>query len=189
LEKGDVIFMVRDMTETNLRSAYAGESQAHMRYMIYADRAKAKFPNVARLFTAIAFAEQVHATNHYRNIMSKGGFTVVSAAPFGAKNTSEDLQAGIDGETFEIEEMYPAYLEEAKFQKEKGAETSFGYAWSAEKIHKAMYEKAKKTVDTGKDIKLGPMQICSVCGHTIEGDAPDKCPVCGSPKSAYRTFP
>ena len=61
------------MTEHHLRSAYAGESQAHMRYAIYAERArKAGFPNVARLFTAIAAAEKVHARNHYRNIGSPG---------------------------------------------------------------------------------------------------------------------
>lgn len=42
--------MVKDMTETNLRSSYAGESQAHMRYLIYSERAANKFPNVARLF-------------------------------------------------------------------------------------------------------------------------------------------
>jgi rubrerythrin len=180
--------MVREMTETNLRSAYGGESQAHMRYMTFAERAKDKFPNVARLFTAIAFAEQVHANNHFRNVVTKGAATVVSGALFGSKNTSEDLQAGIDGETFEINEMYPAYLEEAKFQGEKGAETSFRYALEAEKIHKTMYENAKKTVDTGKDIKLGPIQICTVCGHTVEGDAPDKCPICGAAKNKFKTF-
>lgn len=180
--------MVRKMTETNLRSAYGGESQAHMRYMTFAERAKEKFPNVARLFTAIAFAEQVHANNHFMNIVSKGAATVVSEAVFGSKNTSEDLQAGVDGETFEIEEMYPTYLEIAKFQGEKGAEISFRYALEAEKIHKAMYEKAKQTVDTGKDIKLGSIQICTVCGHTVEGNAPDKCPICNAPKSKFKTF-
>ncbi len=187
--KGMRIYMVREMTEGNLRSAYAGESQAHMRYMIYAERAKANgFPNVARLFTAIAFAEQVHATNHYRNIESKGDALTVSGAIFGTRNTSEDLQAGIDGETFEINEMYPAYLDVAKFQGEKGAETSFRYAWEAEKIHATMYQKAKQVVDQGKDIELGPMQICTVCGHTVEGEAPEKCPICNAPKSKFRTF-
>lgn len=181
--------MVRAMTEMNLRSAYAGESQAHMRYTIYAERAKEKgFPNVARLFTAIAFAEQVHATNHYRNIKTKGDALTVSGAVFGSTNTSEDLQAGIDGENFEINEMYPTYLEVAKFQKEKGAETSFRYAWEAEKIHSKMYQKAKQVVDKGKDIELGPMQICTVCGHTVEGDAPDKCPICNAPKNKFKTF-
>jgi len=61
--------MVREMTESNLRSAFGAESQAHMRYTIYAERArKDGFPNVARLFTAVAYAERVHATNHYMNI-------------------------------------------------------------------------------------------------------------------------
>jgi len=138
--------MVRDMTEMNLRSAYAGESQAHMRYLIYADRAREEgFPNVARLFTAIAYAEKVHATNHYRNIVSKGDALTVSGAIFGTRSTSEDLQAGIDGENFEVNEMYPAYLEVAKSQNERAAETSFRYAWEAEKIHAGMFEKVLRT--------------------------------------------
>ncbi len=79
-------FLVRDMTETNLRSAYAGESQARMRYMIYAKRAKDKgYPNVSRLFTAVAFAELDHAGNHYRNIGSKVDAVTVSKAIFGTR--------------------------------------------------------------------------------------------------------
>ena len=54
------------MTVTNLQSAFAGESQAHMRYLIWADKAeKDRFPNVARLFRAVSWAEQIHATSHY----------------------------------------------------------------------------------------------------------------------------
>lgn len=181
--------MVREMTETNLRNAYAGESQAHMRYKIYAERAKKKdFSNVARLFSGIAFAEKVHATNHYRNIMSKGGALTVSAAVFGSRSTSEDLQAGIEGETFEINEMYPAYKAVAQLQGERAAETSFTWALEAEKIHASLYRKAKQAVDQGKDVDLGPIQICSVCGYTVEGDAPDKCPICRASKDRFRTF-
>ncbi len=128
--------MVKEMTETNLRSAFAGESQAHIRYKIFAERAeKSGWPNVARLFNAISLAERIHAGNHFRNILSKGGFQTVSAAVFGARNTSEDLQACIDGETFEINEMYPAYKAVAQFQGEKAAETTFTWALEAEKIH------------------------------------------------------
>jgi rubrerythrin len=59
--------MVRPMTKDALLSAFAGESMAHMRYLIFADIAeKEGFKNVARLFRAIAYAEQVHASNHYR---------------------------------------------------------------------------------------------------------------------------
>lgn len=181
--------MVREMTETNLRSAFAGESQAHIRYKMFAERAeKSGFSNVARLFNAISFAEKIHAGNHFRNILSKGGFQTVSAAVFGARNSSEDLQAGIDGETFEINEMYPAYKTVAQFQTEKAAETSFAWALEAEKIHASLYRKAKQEVDQGKDASLGPIQICSTCGYTIEGDAPDKCPICGARKDEFRSF-
>jgi rubrerythrin len=181
--------MVREMTETNLRSAYAGESQARMRYGIYSSRAAENgFPNIARLFTAVAFAESIHATNHYRNIAAKGGATTVSAAVFGTRTTSEDLQAGIDGETFEIDEMYPAYKAVAAFQGEKAAEIAFTWAWETEKIHASLYEKAKQSVDDGKDPDLGPIQICTVCGYTLEGQVPDKCPICGAQNDKFKTY-
>jgi rubrerythrin len=181
--------MVKEITETNLRSAYAGESQAHMRYNIFAERAKKEgFPNVSRLFTAVAFAERIHAGNHYKNIISKDGALTVSAAVFGSRNTSEDLQAGIDGETFEINEMYPAYKTVAQMQGERAAETSFTWALEAEKIHASLYQKAKQAVDQGKDANLKAIQICNVCGYTVEGDAPARCPICNASKDSFKTF-
>ncbi|MBS7278430.1 MAG: rubrerythrin family protein [Candidatus Freyarchaeota archaeon] len=181
--------MVKEMTETNLRSAYAGESQAHMRYLIYSERAeKNKFPNVARLFQATSFAEKVHAGNHYRIIKSKGEAVTFSGAIFGTTNTSEDLQAGIDGETFEVNEMYPAYIAVANLQGENAAAKSFEWALAAEKTHLVLYEKAKKSVDQGKDASFGPINVCSVCGYTLEGEAPNKCPICNSPKEKFKSF-
>jgi rubrerythrin len=181
--------MVRTMTEDNLRSAYAGESQAHMRYKIYSDRAKKNgYANVSRLFKAIAYAERVHAGNHYNYITSKGDTTTVSKAIFGTRNVSEDLQAGIDGETFEITEMYPAYRNVAIFQNEKGAELSFYWALEAEKTHANFFRKAKQSVDHGKDVQLNSIQVCEVCGHTIEGEAPKICPICKAPKEKFKEF-
>jgi len=171
--------MVKKMTEANLKSAFAGESQAYMKYTIYAAQAKEEgYPNVARLFTAIAYAEQVHATNHYRILMA-GDKSV---------NTSNNLQSGIDGEVFEIKEMYPAYKKVAESQGEKRAEISFTWAHEAEKIHANMYQEAKQAVDDGEDPDLDPIQICQVCGYTVEGDAPDRCPVCKAPKEPFQTF-
>ncbi|MDP6381503.1 MAG: rubrerythrin family protein, partial [Phycisphaerae bacterium] len=117
-----------------------------------------------------------------------GGFVVTSMAGFGLGTTSENLQGAIDGETFEITEMYPAYMDVARMQEEKGAVRSFNYAVTAEKIHAAMFTSAKQSADEGKDIDLGPVQICLVCGHTREGDAPEKCPVCSSPKEKFQAF-
>ncbi len=181
--------MTREMTESNLHSAFAGESQAHMRYIIFAERAeKERFQNVARLFTAVAFAEKVHASNHYSATSSKGDFLAVSAAGFGSKTVSEDLEIAIKGETFEVNEMYPAYIAVARLQDHKDALRSFTWALEAEKTHAEFFKRAKQAVDGGKDIKLGTMQVCSICGYTIEGDAPDRCPICGSPKKAFKSF-
>jgi len=164
------------MTESNLQSSFAGESQAHMRYLIFADRAeKEGYANLARLFRAIAYAEQVHATNHYKEL--------------GAINSSaENLRVAIDGESYEVNEMYPAYLAVAQLQGEKGAQRSMGYALEAEKIHAQMYKEAKEAAAKGVDRELGAIYICQICGHTVEGEPPEKCPVCGAKRQRYVKF-
>lgn len=181
---------MHEMTASHLRSAYGGESMAHMRYIKWGDVAeKDGFPNVARLFRAISYAEQVHATNHFVELKNRaGGHSVTSGGGFGIGTTSDNLQGAINGELHEINEMYPVYLEAAKFQSEKGAECSFHWALSAERIHAAMYQEAKQAVDGGRDLELGPVQICDVCGYTTEGDIPDKCPICGALRTKFSTF-
>jgi len=164
------------MTDDNLRAAFAGESQAHMRYLIFAEKAEDEgFPNVARLFRAIAYAEQVHATNHFKTLGDLGA-------------SSKNLEAAIGGESFEVEEMYPVFNEVAKFQGEKGGERTTRWALEAEKIHAGMYQKAKQAVAEGRDIEIAKVQICSVCGYTVEGDAPDRCPICGATKDKFMAF-
>jgi rubrerythrin len=59
---------------------------------------------------------------------------------------------------------------------------------AAEKVHAGIYERAKTAVERGKDIEYKPIHVCSICGFTMEGDAPDKCPVCGAPKAKFVTF-
>ena len=145
------------MTEGNLKAAFAGESQAHMRYLAFADAAEQEGKaNTARLFRAVAYAEQVHATNHLREL---GGI----------KGSAANLQEAIDGETFEVEEMYPAYDAVAKLQNESGAVRSIHNAIEAEKIHADMYKVAKAEADSGKDVEIGKVYICPVCGYTVEG--------------------
>ncbi len=181
---------MNDMTAANMRSAYSGESMAHMRYKIWAEMAEREnFPNVGRLLRAISRAEQAHATNHFRTLRKlPEPADIFSGAPFGLDGTSQNLVGAIEGETFEIEQMYPAYLAVAEMQGEQEAVRSINYALSAEKIHAKMFTDAKKSVDDGKDIELGPVQICTVCGHTLEGDAPDVCPICKNPKEKYVSF-
>ena len=181
---------MHEMTAGDLRSAFGGESMAHMRYKIWAEKARAEnFPNVARLLTAIARAEEVHATGHFRAMADVPGAHLVAAGGgFGLGTTSENLDGAIEGENFEVNEMYPAYIKVAEAQGEPGAVRSMHYALEAEKIHAAMYTEAKQAVDAGEDVQLGPVQICLVCGHTVEGDAPDKCPICNAGKEKFATF-
>jgi rubrerythrin len=167
---------MKKMTEKALSEAFAGESMAHMKYLIFADVAdKEGFPNIAKLFRATAFAEFAHASNHARNL----GYI---------KQTDGNLQTGIDGETFEVDEMYPAYLSTAVLQKERGAELAINYALAAEKIHAAYYKQAKDTVQGEKDMKIDEIYVCPVCGFTHIGDAPEKCPVCNAPKAKLNKF-
>lgn len=164
------------MTESDLSAAFAGESMAHMRYTIFAERAEEEgYANIARLFRGIAYAERAHARNHLEALEQIRG-------------SADNLQVAIDGETYEKDEMYPAYFEVAKLQKEKGAQRSIVYALRAEEVHAGLYSEAKRMVDGGRDWAIGPVAICSVCGHTIIGDAPDRCPVCGQPGTVYRKF-
>jgi rubrerythrin len=168
---------MKKMTEKSLGEAFAGESMAHMKYIIFSEVAESEgYPNIAKLFKAISYAEQVHATNHARNLAYIG-------------KTEENLQTGIDGENFEVDEMYPAYEAIARLQEEKGAQKSIYYAVEAEKIHSAYYQEAKEKVKQGKDFELTSVHICPVCGYTqIDGDLPVKCPVCGIASEKFKKF-
>ena len=182
---------MRSMTAANLQSAFGGESMAHMRYLAWADASeKEGFTNVARLFRAISRAEQIHATGHFRAMRDvKGDASVTAGGGFGLGTTSENLAGAIEGELFEVNEMYPAYLAVAETQAESGAVRSMNYALAAEKIHAEMFTQAKQAVDAGKDVEIGTIQVCKVCGHTIEaGEAPDKCPICSAAAKAYVAF-
>jgi rubrerythrin len=167
---------MHEMTQANLEAAFAGESQAHMKYMIFAAKAEEEgHPQVARLFRAISYAEQVHATNHFRQLQNVG-------------ETAENLGAAIGGENYEVTEMYPAFSAVAKLQSERGAVLSVHYALEAEKIHEAMYGDAKNMVEAGVAIEEQPLYICPVCGYTVIGEPPAKCPVSATLKEKFVKF-
>lgn len=167
---------MKKMTDANLHDAFSGESQAHMKYLAFADVAeKEGHENIAKLFRAIAYAEQVHATNHYKALGGIG-------------DTVANLGSALAGENFEVDEMYPAYDAVAKLQGEKDAIRSIHYAIEAEKVHANMYSDALNTVKQGKDVSIEKVYICPVCGFTAIDDAPDTCPVCGVSKAKFKVF-
>ena len=178
------------MTAEFLRSAYGGESMAHMRYLGWADKAeKEGFPKIARLLRAVAYAEQVHATNHFVVLNGDVADTSLTAgAFFGMKDTAENLIGAIGGEEHEVDQMYPVYYEAAKFQGEKDAMRTFHFALAAEKLHAGFFRQAREKALGKKDMEFEAMLICPVCGHTVADEAPEKCPVCGVPKDKYVRF-
>ncbi|MCP4541673.1 MAG: rubrerythrin family protein [Chloroflexi bacterium] len=167
---------MRKMTQANLKAAFAGESQAHVKYLTFSAKAeKEGLANVARLFKAVAYAEQVHAISHLKTLGNLG-------------KTVDNLAAAIDGENYEVEEMYPAFTAVAELQEEKGAVRSNNWAMEAEKVHAALYGAAKAAVEGGNDAELGHVHVCSVCGWTGEGEPPDACPLCKAKKEKFVIF-
>ncbi|OPY78993.1 MAG: Rubrerythrin-2 [Syntrophorhabdus sp. PtaU1.Bin153] len=157
-------------TEKNLKDAFAGESQANRKYLAFAKKAEEEgYKAVAKLFRAAAEAETVHAHNHLRELK-------------GVRTTKENLEEAINGESYEFLTMYPAMIEEAAAEGNKGAQRSFHIANEVEKIHHALYKKALDTLGSNVETDY---HICKVCGYTAEGEAPDTCPVCGAKKMAF----
>jgi len=161
-------------TESNLQEAFAGESQANRRYLFFAEKAdKEGYPQVARLFRAAADAETVHAKNHF-NAMD------------GVGSTQENLMAAATGEHYEFTRMYPPFIDDAERENNTRALRSFEYANEVEQVHYGLFEAALKDVNEGTPIKDEPYYVCQVCGYTVSGEAPDKCPVCGSSIKAFK---
>ena len=160
-------------TSENLKEAFAGESQANRMYLAFAKKADADgYGQVARLFRAAAAAETVHAHAHF-DVMG------------GVKSTADNVRAGIDGEGFEFQNMYPKFVAEAESEGNGEAAQSFGNAMAVEEIHHGLYSQALKSVEAGTDLPAARIFVCPVCGNTVLDEAPDPCPICRSPKDRF----
>lgn len=158
-------------TTDNLKEAFAGESQANRKYLAFAKKAEEEgFLQVARLFRAAAYAETVHAHNHLKFLD-------------GIKSTEENLQEAIAGEVEEFTEMYPAFIEQAKEEGEKGALWSFDVANQVEEIHAGLYKEALENL--GENVETF-YYVCNFCGNTVEKEAPEICDVCGAPQKEFK---
>jgi rubrerythrin len=157
-------------TIEHLKEAFAGESQANRKYLAFAKKADQEgFPMAARLFRAAAAAETVHAHAHLKVL---GGI----------KSTKENLMAAIEGETHEFKSMYPQMIADATAEGNAQAKKSFEYANDVEKVHADLY---KKMLDNLDNQTMVDVSICPVCGWTVEGEVPEKCPVCNTLKKFF----
>jgi rubrerythrin len=161
-------------TQANLQAAFAGESQANRTYLAFAKKADADGrAQIAKLFRAAAAAETVHAHAHLR-VMG------------GVKDTAQNLQAAIDGEGHEFKEMYPQFIKEAEAEGNKAALITFRNANAVEEIHYNLYSEALKAHEAGNDLPEAPIHVCEVCGNTVVGEVPEKCPVCNAPAAKFQ---
>jgi len=159
-------------TNDNLKEAFAGESQANQKYRAFAKKAeKEGFKNIAKLFKTTAEAERIHAEGHL------GALEMIHS-------TAENLQAAIDGETFEFTQMYPPMVEKAVEDGHK-AKIMFKFAVEAEEVHANLYAKALEAVKKGVDLDVSDFYLCPVCGYIEFGAPPEKCPVCSAKKAVF----
>ena len=156
-------------TEKNLMDAFAGESQANRKYLAFAKQAdKEGLPQVAKLFRAAAEAETIHAHAHLRNAGKIG-------------DTTANLKAAIEGETYEFTNMYPEMIKQAQAEGQAAVAKYFDFANQVEEIHANLY---KKALENPAALAATDYYVCKVCGYTHEGPC-DACPVCGGGAAAF----
>lgn len=170
----------------NLELAFNGESNAHARYVAFAEKADEEgYPSVASLFRAAAKAEEIHANNHAEVMKELGKTPELKLETPVVKSTLDNLEAAIKGETYERDTMYPEFLRVAR---QEAAPTSvlrtFNYAKSAEAEHAKLYTEAKNNLPKLKGV-LETYYVCTVCGYTTTKLNFEKCPACANPKDKY----
>lgn len=164
-------------TEENLKTAFAGESQARNKYTYFASKArKDGFEQIARIFEETAANEKEHAKMWYKLLNGE------------IKSTAENLKDAADGENYEWTDMYAGF---AKTAREEGfAEIAFAFEDVAaiEKTHEERYRKLLDNVTNDRVFSKDGDVIwqCSNCGHICVGKkAPEVCPVCKHPQSYF----
>lgn len=171
----------------NLKAAFKGETTASAKYAAYAKKAREEgYPRIALLFEAASFSEATHANNHKAALSDLGTQPEKVTPEFTVKSTKENLQDAIKGETYEVTTMYPDFIKAANANIEK---ISLNYAYLTEKKHKEMYKNALEQLQAGKENTLsGTYAVCTTCGNTYDGPAPDRCGISMTPKDRFKTF-
>jgi rubrerythrin len=160
-------------TEEDLKTAFAGESQANRKYLAFAKKADAEgLSQIAKLFRAAAAAETVHANSHLR-------------AMDGVGSTADNLKTAINGENYEWASMYPEFIKDAEAESAKRALAAFRFAYEVEKVHEELYRKALTALETQQPMETVDYYVCPICGYTHEGPLDGLCPVCKTPATKF----
>jgi rubrerythrin len=164
--------MLPDSLEKKVREAFAGESKAHMRNLAFAKKAEEDgFPQIARLFKAVAEAEGVHAAEYLKYLEGVIG------------ETEDNLKAAFESEIKAKTEIYPPFIQEAFALQREDVAWSFSRSRDVEERHAQLYKDALAAMIAEKETEYF---VCQVCGYVFDAELPDECPVCGAKKENFK---
>jgi rubrerythrin len=174
-------------TVENLKAAIIGETTASAKYLAYSKKAKEEGLNkIAILFEAASRSEGIHANNH-RSVLEQLGVKMEEIKPkYEVKSTKENLQDAINGESYEVDTMYPDFIKTANEGNVNLAVISFNYAYQTEKKHKELYKDAlDKLNNKQENIMASNYYVCPTCGNTYAGEAPNRCGISMTSKDRF----
>jgi len=176
-------------TEQNLLKAFAGESQARMRYGYFAKAARKEgLEQIAAIFEETAENERSHAKQFF-NFLEGGMVEITASYPAGViGSTLENLKAAATGENEEWTSIYPHFADVAEQEGFKKVATMFRLIAKIEKAHEARYAKLYNNLESGKVFEKDGKVVwkCRVCGFLHEGTkAPKNCPACNHPQAYF----
>jgi len=176
-------------TEQNLLKAFAGESQARMRYDYFAKQAKKEgLEQIAAIFEETAMNEREHAKRFFK-FLEGGGVEITAMYPAGVIGTTmENLKAAAEGENEEWTELYPEFARIAEEEGFKEVMVAFKMIAAVEKAHEDRYNKFYKNLEEGKVFERDGKVVwkCRNCGYLHEGTKPPvNCPACNHPQSYF----
>ena len=186
MEDGSLLYRIDNLSENgyirerkmpilkeNLEKTVANELMAHLKYLMFADRARRRgMEKIAVLFEALASSEYHHARNFYSVIENQ--------APFG-----ESVDTFRPGEEFEYQRFYKMMKEYAEEKEAPLTKQAYAGAAAAEKVHAELLKEASDMEAFEKET----IYVCPICGYVMAGDRiPERCPVCGGPKRQYEVF-
>ncbi len=173
------------MTIDDLQAAFNGESNAREKYLAFAAKADQEgYAPVASLFRAAAAAEAIHAASHARVLKGMGRSVQPDIVAPHVGSTRENLQAAIQGETYERDVMYPNFIRQAKVEGNRAANTSFEFALAAEAEHAKLYQDALDHLEQWRGTKRD-FYVCETCGYTSTS-APERCPACKARRERFK---
>jgi len=175
-------------TIENLKAGIKGETTASAKYAAFVQKANEEgYNNIAKLFDAASKAESIHAANHKKVLTDLGEKMDEFTPEFDVKTTAENLQAAIDGETYEATTMYPQFLADATAEKVEKATKSFTWAFDTEKKHAEFYGAALNALNSNSETNL-PVEyaVCPVCGNTYDNaNVEANCAFCMTSKEKF----